>query len=255
MYIEIVGRVPKGFVDTIKCAVEELYSRTRQGHELLEIYIYESTEMKLRKLLREALELGVTLIGDYPVAHEAWMGWPRIHLDYEKCKALSQATLRALMIHECAHSVLHGNIAGYVVFLEKKLAKKLGENAAELIYVASTAIKDLEVHEYLVAHGFDEEVKAYYEYVARDLREAECMNGVEILTLVKLVTPCIVIECKPAPDDLVGEKCKRHYGNVTRALLYVKSLNCDLSCKVNALLEQLELTGQQAISGTYSSIH
>lgn len=243
MYVEVLGRVPRDFVDSVNRAVREFYSLIGREPELLEVYVYESTELKLRELLREATELGVAVVGDYPVAHEAWMGWPRIHVDYEKCKALDQATLRALLVHECAHSVLHGSIAGYVVLLEKSLAERLGKSAMELAYLASTVVKDLEVHEYLAAHGLSDEVEAYYEYVVRDLREAKCSNGVEILTLAKLVTPCLVVECRPAPGDLIGGECKRHYGNVTGALLHVKSLNCDLSCKVNALLGQLELTG------------
>lgn len=242
MYVEVIGEVPGKFVDFVKHVVENFYTRVGRKPELLEIYVYESTQLKLRELSRTALELGISVICDYPLAHEAWIGWPRIHIDYEKCRQLNQNTLRALLVHECTHSLLHGSLDSYIVQPSRELVEVLGDTLVELLYLASTIVKDLEVHEYLVTHGFTNEVREYYEYTSRDLVELDCKGVKDLLVYAKLVSPCMVLDCKPGIGDVTGSSCTQYYNVIRDVLLRVNSLKCGLNCKVVELLRSLALT-------------
>lgn len=239
MYVEIYGDVPREFISTVKTILAELYRGLAQQPELIEVYIYESTEDKLRHLAEEASTIGVPVIGDYPVSHEAWMGWPRIYIDYEKCKQLSYSVLRTLLFHEGVHSLLHGNISSYVILVKGNLIEQLGENATEVVYVASTVVKDIEVHCFLASKGLDNVVKLYYEHVSGDLPSIRCSNPLNLLGLMKLIAPCTCVECSPNPAGIMSEECKAVYERILEIARRVAEVQGNLNSKINMLIEEL----------------
>lgn len=239
MYVEVHGNVPRDFISTVKAILTELYSSLAQQPELVEVHVYESTEDKLRHLTGAALAIDISVIGDYPVSHEAWMGWPRIHVDYEKCKRLDYDVLRALLFHEGVHSLLHGNISSYVILVKGNLVEGLSGNAMEVVYVASTVIKDVEVHDFLASRGLGNVVELYYKYVSRDLPSMRCNDLVGVLELLKLVSPCIYVECSPNPASIVSGDCRAVCEKITKIARKVAEAQGDLNSKVNMLIEEL----------------
>lgn len=73
-------------------------------------------------------------------------------IDYEKCSTLKQKHLESLLMHEAAHSVLHGNLMAYMVFIQG--LSWPAEGLLEAVYLASTIVKDIEVSYLLVEEGF-----------------------------------------------------------------------------------------------------
>lgn len=248
MDVEVVGTIPVEFVEFVKSTLNWAYEAIGTRPEYLEVYIYESTGAKLHALLESALLVGVPVTGDYPVSHEAWLGWPRIHVDYEKLRALDRDVVKALLVHEAAHSVLHGNLASYVVTLREDLASKLGEIALPALYVASTVVKDVEVHELLAERGLRDLVEAYYNYVAKELPGVVCNGVLGILELSKLIPPCLFVECKPHPKLLLSEACRALYEKVLEAAREVIEEPGDLYSRVNRLLERALGLAEETLS-------
>jgi hypothetical protein len=83
------------------------------------------------KLIAEASALGVSVIAFYEVMHEAWRGYPRIHV------ATGTSDAR-LLRHEALHALLHGSLDYYIVACPNDIS-------AEALQIASTVVKDLEV--------------------------------------------------------------------------------------------------------------
>lgn len=239
MYTEVLGRVPKDFVDYVVHVLEEFYEKTCLKPELLEVYIYESGRVMQESLVGEAARLGISVIGHYIVSHEAWMGWPRIHVNYEEARNLSREVLAALLVHEGAHSVLHGSISHYIISEDRELKKVLERRYSEAVYLASVVVKDMDVHRYLVEKGFEEHVQLYYEFVHRDITEISCNNIIEVLKLAKLVSPCIYITCEPSPQELLQEACKKLYNILERTLRGLGSITGNLSERVVYILWQI----------------
>lgn len=147
--------------------------------------------------------------------------------------------LKALLLHEATHSLLHGNIKSYFVITNTELKNILGEKYIEVVYLASTIIKDLEVHEFLVHHGYKNEVEQYYTYFSRDLYDLSCDSIKGLLDFAKLVSPCIFVDCNPDPLHVLIEHCKMKYPKVITILQRVNELKSDIGVKANLLIKDL----------------
>ena len=233
IYIEVVGGVPQEFVSTILSVLEEAYTLFDEVPDLVEVYIYEDSNRLLQSLYRAAIELGVTAIGAYPVSHDAWFGWPRIHIDYSACRDLDMEVLKALLIHEATHTVLHGNIQSYTVTLARVPQEF---RKPEMIYLASVAVKDAEVFMYLARKGLKRYAEAYLRFVEPEIRGVRCKNIEEVLELAKLLTPCTVIRCG---ENIVNEECREIGKEVVEALRKAVNEGTELSEKLAMLLQQL----------------
>lgn len=200
----IFGEVPRGFVNKVLSIIEGFTSITG-GVDYLEVYFYRSTEEKLMFLESEALELGVIAIGDFIAMHEAWRGWPRVHIDYEKSSSLCDRYLEAVVVHEASHAVLHGSPLYYsIAVTQSDLADiDLGiEDIAGLLYLASTVVKDIDVHRLLVDIGMASTVRDYLSFLVEHYGDTGCRDIEEILQLAKILTPCIFLEDCPMLDSI-----------------------------------------------------
>ncbi len=191
--IEAIGTVPDDFLRFVENVLNEFYSRV-DGPLIVEVYIYST---KYDKIIIEnlAVKHGVTVIGNFITMHEAWSGWPRIHIDFESCSKLSKRYVKALLIHEAAHSILHGSPLFYAIDIPPKLL----ENPIDLslIYLASTIAKDIDVYRFLSEKSFINEIEAYNEFIVEHQLEDRCTNSFEIYTLAKILIPCLYLQrCK-----------------------------------------------------------
>lgn len=190
----VVGHVPNTFIDRILKIVRDFIEKV-DGVEYLEIYFYASSYHKLLFIESEALELGVIAVGDFIAMHEAWRGWPRIHIDYEKCHGLRDDHLKSVIVHEVSHAILHGSPIYYSVVLQGSNIPVSGslDDVAKLLYVATTIAKDMDVHEFLIRSGMDDLVEAYADFVAEQYRDLGCGSIDDVLNLAKALTVCIYI--------------------------------------------------------------
>ena len=239
IHIFVYGYVPNTFLSTVRNILSEFYTKVSSELPYVEVYVYGSSHGKVAFLESEAREIGVIAVGDFIVMHEAWRGWPRIHIDYEKCKSLDFEYLKALLLHEAAHSILHGSPLYYMISLSKEIVERFGfEEAAKLLYLASTIVKDFDVHRFLIEKGFRRYVELYLRFSLENWgNELRCDNIYELLNTVKVLASCMFIECdlnKVLPRDCVDA--------VSKAFDVIKHLDevCregDVDCKANTFLK------------------
>jgi len=186
-----IGRIPEEFMNLVKEALESFYRKVVE-EVYVEVYIYATRYAKLAYLEEQALRYGALVVGDFVVMHEAWSGWPKIHVDYEYCSKLEEHYVRALLIHEAAHSILHGSPQYYIVSVQEKLLGDPEHLAG--IYLASTIVKDMDVYRFLYEKKFVEEVETYSEFIVKHQIEDKCSSLYEVLMLAKNLVPCIYID-------------------------------------------------------------
>ncbi len=242
--METVGAVPQGFADKTVSMLSGFYESLSSAEppSIVDVYIYHSRDRMLAALEREAVQVGVAVIADYPVMHEAWRGWPRIHIDYGRCSLLPWRTFRALLFHEAGHSVLHGNLLAYMVSIPR--VPWPGGRVLEAAYVASTAVKDLEVSLLLKANGFAGELEEYARYVAGSMAELDCREPLELLELAKLLAPYAALGRRP-PSRVLRGNCRALAAEVMEALRSTAGLG-SLDDAVYRLVARVgELVGRQ----------
>ena len=247
VYVFKVGFVPESFVNYVSEALNSFYSSVRvlSLPELVEVYVYGSSREKMLFLEAEARDLGVIAVGDFITVHEAWRGWPRIHVDYEKCRSLQLEYVKALILHEAAHSVLHGSPFYYMVNIDRKLIEDFGfEYAAKIVYLSSTVVKDLDVHKLLVEHGYRDYVGKYLEFLKNvQLGNMKCDDVLSFLELAKVLTPCIFLknECRNIEGSL-HETCRIMAESIIRILkeLTTTYSHLDLNQKILIVAERIK---------------
>ena len=50
---------------------------------------------------------------DFLATHEAWRGYPRIHICHERVKGVQDPVIEGVLHHEIGHAVLHGSMEFY----------------------------------------------------------------------------------------------------------------------------------------------
>ena len=229
-----VGRVPNGFKSGVESILREFYARASTKYRvpiIVEVVVYGSTDLLLSSLVSEASSLGVSIISIYPVMHEAWRGLPRIHVNYEECSKLPESVLKAMLVHEAAHSVLHGDVRAYMLSLPFLSAS---ESLLKAAYMASTAVKDYEVSRLLADIGYVDELRSYIQYYAGELAKASCDDPFSALEALKLLAPAVVLGEKP----VVGEGCGWLLDEAPN-LLAEAAAKEDLDSKVKIILDRI----------------
>lgn len=196
IYIFATNTVGREFIDYVISILREFYERVGEVPEFAEVYIYGLRREKLMYIESEALSLGILAVGDFVTLHEAWRGYPRIHISVEDLQGYSQEIIRTLIVHEAAHSLLHGSLKYYFVSIigtDDEVISSLDQQAlVKAVYFASTAIKDLDVSAFLVSKGLIEDAKAYAEFSASQIHEVLNRNDiVSLLHTAKLLAPAI----------------------------------------------------------------
>lgn len=228
--LSIFGKVPSSFIEFILNVLNSFYaSRTieREKPAFVEVIVYGSSSRRLEVLYEEAIELGVEVLGDYVVSHEAWRGWPRIHVDYEKSSKLEPEVFSSLLVHEAVHSILHGRRDYYSFSLSSSFLDELHTHLGiEVFYLASTVVKDLEVHKYLVTTGYRKYVEKYAQYSRQEATSLNCSDIMNTLNFAKLISPCVYIEC-PSNTEMVSKSCARVYKPLLKTLSELEHLGGD----------------------------
>ncbi len=199
--INVVGEVRNDLLELCLKALKEILCRCCKDL-FLELMIYGSRNEKLAFLEEEARDLGVLVIGDFKTLHEAWRGFPRIHVSQEDVQDLDRDVLEALVAHEAMHAYLHGSIASYVIYIPNYLLEKFEDpsEAFVLAYIIAAAIKDLEVHRAMLSMDLRRYLLLYASFCASQLSDSSCGDSsslAEIANSMKLLTPFYVLNIEP----------------------------------------------------------
>ncbi len=179
--IESSAEVKKIFVTRIRKWANEVLDRKGAiaGPPFLSITIWKTIEELQSFYRQEKEELGVVTGEDteFLATHEAWRGYPRIHICQERVKDVPDAVLRGVLHHEISHAVLHGTPEFYTFRYSNRLQKagrSCGLDLALLqqcVYLLSIAVKDHDVVTWLAGIGLAQGQLALVEHMICDTDE------------------------------------------------------------------------------------
>lgn len=143
---------------------------------LLWIMIWKSTERFRAFFNKEKDELGVVTGEelDFLATHDAWRGYPRIHICQERVTGISSAIVQGAMHHEIGHAFHHGSLDFYTFRFSTSLQQEGRSHGLDLpllqqcVYLLSIAIKDQEVVQWLSKMGLAFNQIALLEYLISD---------------------------------------------------------------------------------------
>lgn len=126
---------------------------------------------------REALGVATGEEIDFLATHEAWRGYPRIHICQEKVRDVPDAVLQGVLHHEISHALLHGTPEFYTFRYSNRL-QEAGRSCGldmpllqQCVYLMSIAIKDLDVVTWLAGIGLGHSQLALIEHMICDIDE------------------------------------------------------------------------------------
>jgi len=157
--------------------MEDCYRRlSPPSPEIVDVVLFEDTSRMEGYLLTEQSSLDASsqsLEAKFVATHEAWTGFPRILICYERLRELNPRLRRAVVRHEVAHSVLHGS-AEYYIFPIPRSLLEASENcnlpsgySLHILYLVAMGVKDYEATRVLLDHGYVEDQIEYAWHFCR----------------------------------------------------------------------------------------
>jgi len=116
--------------------------------------------------------------------HEAWRGYPSIHICHESVKGFQDPLIEGVLHHEIGHALFHGSMEFYTFKFTNRLQEVARINGFDFhhlqqcVYFLSIAMKDREVVEWLTKIGFGSGQKSLLEYIMNDTEEEREAWGV-----------------------------------------------------------------------------
>jgi len=177
LHVETHGRVLGKEARDILNLFEECYGRLRpEGLDLVEVALFENDRLwrgRMAAERRRARVVSAEFDDAFIAAHDAWTGIPRISISLERRKALAELVWEGALRHEVGHSILHGSLEYYVFPMPRPLVEianefpTLASHLADILYLLTLAVKDMEVTKLLVTNGYVEDQTAYARFVMK----------------------------------------------------------------------------------------
>jgi len=187
LHVERHGRILDEEVREILGFLEECYGRLRPvGLDLVEIVLFENDRLWRGHMAAERRRARVTssdFDDVYIATHDAWTGIPRISISLDRRKALARPVWEGALRHEAGHSILHGSLEYYVFPMPKPLLdiahefQTLTSHLADILYLLSVAVKDMEVTKLLVSNEYLEDQAAYARFVMKPTEQDQYAWG------------------------------------------------------------------------------
>lgn len=221
--ITVHGNVDQGLLRKVKTWVGDFVEKG--GTVIspdLSIDIWKSIQEYRAFYNEETKSLGV-ITGEeeeFLATHEAWRGYPRIHLCEERLMGIPDEVIEGAIHHEIGHAVLHGRAEFYTFRFSRTLQEEALLAGMEYpllqqcIYFLSLAIKDMDVILWLSRKGLGPGQMALIYYLLKDTEDeriawemARSFSGLRKLALssfLKILLPieAIVSEGSIQANDL-----------------------------------------------------
>jgi len=203
------GKIAPGFKGRIQSWASEVLDQVEPSHlpSSLCLYIWANTEDLAAFYQEEKETLGV-ITGeetDFLATHEAWRGYPRIHICEERVKDVPLGVVQGALHHEIGHALHHGSPEFYTFRFSASLQKAGGACGMDLpllqqfIYFLSIAIKDNDVVKWLGKIGFGFSQLALIESLISDTDEerqawevvfnSPALRKITIAAFLKVLSP------------------------------------------------------------------
>jgi len=181
--IQIIAdkRIDESLVAHVRRWANEVLERSKllSMPSSLSITLWKSTEELNDFYLRENEALGVVTVEetDFLATHEAWRGYPRIHICQERLREIPDAIVQGVGHHEISHALHHGTQEFYTFRFSNRL-QEAGRSCSmdlsilqQCVYLLSVAIKDNEVVKWLTEIGLGFGQLTLIEHLISDTQE------------------------------------------------------------------------------------
>ncbi len=170
--------VDKGLIKQVRLWANEVLERASSESllPLAHITIWKAIEELQDFYRREKEALGI-ITGeetDFLATHEAWRGYPRVHICEETLQGIPSSVIQGVLHHEISHAIHHGSPEFYTFRFTTRLQEAARSHGLDLpllqqcVYLLSVAIKDAEVVRWLVEVGLGFSQRALLEHTISD---------------------------------------------------------------------------------------
>ncbi|MGD9227258.1 MAG: hypothetical protein PVF26_12225 [Desulfobacterales bacterium] len=220
---KIAGQIRLWAKDIIESLTE------RAPPDRLKIFVYHGLDELQNFFRKEKEALGIVSEGEaeFIAIHEAWRGYPRIHICSERIKNLPEAVVLGAVQHELAHAVLHGRAEFYNFRFSRQLisaSEALGfdmQLLQQCVYMLSIALKDGEVVSRLVEIGFQYGQIALLEHMLADtrcehevwhtIRHLPPQRKIAVASFLKILLPVVILAAMSVD---AGRRLQQEWKNV-----------------------------------------
>ena len=179
----LMGKIDESFRRQVQKWAGAVMGKAEPGTapDRISIYLWEKEKDFQEFDVREKAELGV-VTGDesnFLATHEAWRGYPRIHLSLEKIRGIPEEIIQGVVQHEIGHALLHGKPEFYRFLFSEHLQETARSRGLDmpllqqLVYLLSVALKDEEVIRLLHGRGLGLYQNRLLEYLLEDTGEEQ----------------------------------------------------------------------------------
>jgi hypothetical protein len=179
----LMGKVHESFLLKVQNWAGEVMEKTGPGMatDRISFYFWEKGKDFQEFDIREKAELGVVTSDEsnFLATHEAWRGYPRIHLSLEKIRSIPEEIIPGVVQHEIGHALLHGKPEFYRFLFSEHLQETARSRGLDLpllqqlVYLLSVALKDEEVVRLLHGRGVGYYQNRLLEYLLEDSEEEQ----------------------------------------------------------------------------------
>ena len=155
--------VEEAFLTQIRSWANEVLERTSFPGSLptLHLMIWKTMNafQAFSRSEKDALGVVTGEETEFLATHDAWRGYPRIHVCQERLKGIPGSIIQGVIHHEIAHALNHGALEFYTFTFTKRLQEVARSHGIDMpllqqcVYFLSVAIKDREVVQWLAQIG------------------------------------------------------------------------------------------------------
>ena len=237
----------------------------------LSVSIWKTMEKYQDFYQREKKERGVVTgeETDFLATHDAWRGYPRIHICQERLMAIAGTIVQGVIHHETGHALHHGAPEFYTFRFSNRLQEAGRSYGLDLpllqqcVYLLSVAIKDQDVTLWLAKNGLGSSQLALLGYLLSDteeehrvwerIRESHALRKIASAAFLKTLLPIEAMSLAGFEEaQILKDQWDEVYGWLSDGerkglSLFARSM---MNLKVETFQERLEQAAFQLITKT-----
>jgi len=225
--------IDEGFLTQIRYWANEVLERTSFPNSLpaLQLMVWKNMDKYQAFSRSEKDALGVVTgeETEFLATHDAWRGYPRIHICQERLTGIPSSIIQGVVHHEIAHALNHGTLEFYTFTFSKGLQEAARSHGLDMsllqqcVYFLSVAIKDREVVQWLAPIGLGLSQVALLRHLLSEteeehqawevVRASPPLQKVASAALLKILLPIVTLaETQTEGTQDLGKEWGKAYG-------------------------------------------
>ena len=223
----------RGLLTQIRYWANEVLERTSFPNSLptLQLMVWKNMD-KYRAFSRSEKDALGVVTGEeteFLATHDAWRGYPRIHICQERLTGIPSSIIQGVVHHEIAHALKHGTLEFYTFTFSKGLQEAARSHGLDMsllqqcVYFLSVAIKDREVVQWLTQIGLGLGQVALLRHLLSEteeehqawevVRASPPLQKVASAALLKILLPIVTLaETQTEGTQYLGKEWGEAYG-------------------------------------------